>query len=419
MSIKSFKFGRRLLLVIASFLLMAPYRALSRFLIRRPLVYLTWRQDPTSTMVVNWMDNDSRGPDHVMYRRSALPRGSSWILARGFNHKFADDKKRIIHHVELQGLNPDTEYVFTIGSRGPARGGSYLKFRTLPKLMPSDFRFVTGGDMMHDRKKVDDMNQRAAKLNPWFALLGGDLAYADANKKNVSNWEDWLESWMLNCVRKNDGCLVPMVVAIGNHEVAGGTGKKPKDAKYFYSLFPMPSKRSFYVLDIGNYVSLIVLDSDLTERIEGEQAIWLEQSLSQRSGKLPHVIACYHKPAYGTAKPSSGTKDSSKDPLAQKIIKYWCPLFDKYNVTAVFENDHHTYKRTHPLRGNRIDRDRGIVYLGDGCWGVDTRDVPKTDEVWYLAKAESKRHLICVTIFNGKPYYVAYEANGKVIDRYS
>ena len=419
MSIKSFKFGRRLLLVIASFLLMAPYRALSRFLIRRPLVYLTWRQDPTSTMVVNWMDNDSRGPDHVMYRRSALPRGSSWILARGFKHKFADDKKRIIHHVELQGLNPDTEYVFTIGSRGPARGGSYLKFRTLPKLMSSDFRFVTGGDMMHDRKKVDDMNQRAAKLNPWFALLGGDLAYADANKKNVSNWEDWLESWMLNCIRKNDGCLIPMVVAIGNHEVAGGTGKKPKDAKYFYSLFPMPSKRSFYVLDIGNYVSLIVLDSDLTERIEGEQAIWLEQSLSQRSGKVPHVFVCYHKPAYGTAKPPGGTKDSSKDPLAQKIIKYWCPLFDKYNVTAVFENDHHTYKRTHPLRGNRIDRDRGIVYLGDGCWGVDTRDVPKTDEVWYLAKAESKRHLICVTIRNGKPDYVAYEANGKVIDRHS
>ena len=44
------------------------------------------------------------------------------------------------------------------------------------------------------------------------------------------------------------------------------------------------------------------------------------------------------------------------------------PLFDKYQVTAVFENDHHTYKRTHPLLNNQIDRKRGIVYLGDGCW---------------------------------------------------
>jgi len=419
MSVKSFKFGRRLLLLIASFFLLAPYRALSRYLVRMPLVYLTWRQDPTSTIVVNWMDNDSNSPDYVMYRQSALPLSSTWKLAKGYKHNFADDKKRIIHHVELQGLNPDTEYIFTIGSKGPARAENYLKFRTLPKLMPSNFRFVTGGDMMHDRKKVDAMNQRAAELNPWFALLGGDLAYANADKKNVSNWEDWLESWMLNCVRKSDGGLIPMVVAIGNHEVAGGTGKKPKDAKYFYSLFPMPAKRSFYALDIGNYLSLILLDSDLTERIDGEQAIWLEKSLSQRFGKVPFVFACYHKPAYGTAKPPSGTKDSSKDPLAQKIIKYWCPLFDKYNVTAVFENDHHTYKRTHPLRGNRIDRDRGVVYLGDGCWGVDTRDVPKPGEVWYLAKAESKRHLICVTIRNGKSDYVAYEANGKVIDRHS
>ena len=95
------------------------------------------------------------------------------------------------------------------------------------------------------------------------------------------------------------------------------------------------------------------------------------------------------------------------------------PLFDKYQVTAVFENDHHTYKRTHPLLNNQIDRKRGIVYLGDGCWGVDTRAVPKPGELWYLAKAESKRHLISVTIRDGKPEYVAYEADGKVIDQHS
>ena len=419
MSVNPLKSGRRIFLLTVSVLLVAPYRALCRFLIRRPLVYLTWRQDPTSTMVVNWMDNDSRSPDYVMYRRSALPRGSRWVLARGFNHSFADDKKRIVHHVELRNLKPDTEYIFTIGSHSPNRGKNYFKFRTLPQSMPSNFRFVTGGDMMHDRKKVDAMNQRAAQLNPWFALLGGDLAYADANKNNVSKWDDWLESWMLNSVRKSDGGLIPMIVAIGNHEVAGGTGKKPKDAKYFYSLFPLPAKRSFYVLDVGNFLSLILLDSDMTERIEGEQTVWLEKELSQRSSKkVPFVFACYHKPAYGTAKPPSGTKDSSKDPLAQKIIKNWCPLFDKYNVTAVFENDHHTYKRTYPLRNNRIDHKRGVVYMGDGCWGVDTRDVPKPGEVWYLAKAESKRHLICITISDGKPNYVAFEANGKVIDQH-
>ena len=121
----------------------------------------------------------------------------------------------------------------------------------MPKTLPKHLRFVTGGDMMHDRKRVDAMNKRAAELNPWFALLGGDLAYANGNSNEVGKWDDWLESWMLNCIRRRDGGLIPMVVAIGNHEVAGGTGKVPKYAKYFYSLFPLPAKRSFYAMDIG------------------------------------------------------------------------------------------------------------------------------------------------------------------------
>jgi hypothetical protein len=302
--------------------------------------------------------------------------------------------------------------------QGPTRGGRYFKFRTMPRTLPANFRFVTGGDMMHKRKYLDAMNQRAAQLNPWFALLGGDLAYANASSKEVAKWDDWLESWMLNSVRKSDGCLIPMVVAIGNHEVAGGTGKKPKDAKYFYSLFPLSAKRSFYAMDIGNYLSLIVLDSDLTERVEGEQTAWLGQALAKRTGKVPFIFPCYHKAAYGTAKPPKDTNDSSKDPLAQKIIKNWCPLFDKYRVTAVFENDHHTYKRTHPLRANKVDKKNGVLYLGDGCWGVDTRSVPKPGELWYLAKAESRRHLICVTLNNGQASYAAHEADGKVIDQH-
>ena len=419
MSFEPLKTGRRFFLLVLSVLVAAPYRALTKCLAKGPLVYLTWRYDPTSTLVVNWMDGDARGADYVLYRRSAAPLGSRWTLARGFKHLFAEQKKRIMHHVELRRLKPDTEYIFTIRSEGPTRGGRYFKFRTLPRTLPANFRFVTGGDMMHSRKKLDAMNQRAAQLNPWFAVLGGDLAYADANKNNVAKWDDWLESWMLNSVRKSDGCLIPIVAAIGNHEVSGGTGKKPKDAKYFYSLFPLPAKRSFYTMDIGNYLSLIILDSDLTERIEGEQTTWLGQALAKRAGKVPFIFPCYHKAAYGTAKPPKGTNDSSKNALAQKIIKNWCPLFDKYRVTAVFENDHHTYKRTHPLRANRIDRKRGILYLGDGCWGVDTRAVPKPGELWYLAKAASKRHLICVTVQNGKPSYVAYEADGKMIDQHA
>ena len=87
---------------------------------------------------------------------------------------------------------------------------------------------------------------------------------------------------------------------------------------------------------------------------------------------------------------------------------------------GIFVNDHHTYKRIHRLRANRVDKKNGILYLGDGCWGVDTRAVPKPGTscgTW--PRPASRRHLICVTVQNGKPSYVAYEADGKVIDQHA
>jgi hypothetical protein len=83
-------------------------------------------------------------------------------------------------------------------------------------------------------------------------------------------------------------------------------------------------------------------------------------------------------------------------------------------VTAVFENDHHNYKRTHPIRGHKRD-DTGIVYLGDGAWGVTTRTVPK--DAWYLAKAEPRRHLFHITLPPDGPVLVqAVDAAGVVFD---
>ena len=106
--------GRRFFLLVLSALVVAPYRALAKRLAKGPLVYLTWRYDPTTTIVVNWMDGDARSNDYVMYRRLAAPAGSRWSLARGFKHLFADQKKRIVHHVELRGLQPDTEYMLSL-----------------------------------------------------------------------------------------------------------------------------------------------------------------------------------------------------------------------------------------------------------------------------------------------------------------
>ena len=123
-SFEPLKTGRRFFLLVLSALVVAPYRALAKRLAKGPLVYLTWRVDPTTTVVVNWMDGDARSNDYVTYRRLAAPTGSRWTLARGFKHLFADQKKRILHHVELRG-NQQEKYQMYFGSESTNGNGVF------------------------------------------------------------------------------------------------------------------------------------------------------------------------------------------------------------------------------------------------------------------------------------------------------
>lgn len=52
---------------------------------------------------------------------------------------------------------------------------------------------------------------------------------------------------------------------------------------------------------------------------------------------------------------------------------------------AVFENHSQLLKATHKLNGNRVNLDNGILYLGDGAWGVNQ------DNINYINKCSINR----------------------------
>jgi hypothetical protein len=359
-------------------------------------IYLTWQRDPTSTMTINWLDDDAVGGDKVWYRRCG-----GWNTAKGSHHTLADTQMTV-HRVELSHLWSGTCYEFVI----PSHGSTVHRFRTIPRHGWMPLRFVVGGDMYNSGhpKLMDEMNRHAGTHNPHFALLGGDLAYSNAVKPE--KWYHWLRSWTRNAVTC-DGNRIPMVLAIGNHEVTKpGFGKEPKDAPYFYSLFAMPGGKSYYTLDFGKGVSVIALDSDHTNRIEGEQRKWLDQALAQRA-HVRHKFVVYHHPAYGSN--IKNWIDPSQRPIAKRIRKEWCPLFEKYHVSAVFENHDHTYKRSKLIRADKVDPLNGILYMGDGCWGrPPNRPVPGPGELWYLERAEKMQNLVRVTVHGNRCTYEAF-----------
>ena len=202
--------------------------------------------------------------------------------------------------------------------------------------------------------------------------------------------------------------------AIGNHETitpgawAPPSVQPPHSAKFFYSLFLTPEKyKSNFTVDFGKYMSVVILDSNHSQTIVS-QTDWLAKQLEARKER-PASFVCYHRPTYGTG--------AKRDELG--IRTQWVPLFEKFGVDAVFENDHHVYKRTLPLLKGEVVKEGGVIFLGDGSWGVRTRKIPKaTHDLPYMASAQEKCHLIVVDVKGAEIKYTAKEANGNVIDQY-
>ena len=92
------------------------------------------------------------------------------------------------------------------------------------------------------------------------------------------------------------------------------------------------------------------------------------------------------------------------------------PLFEEGGVQVAFENHNHTYKRTHRIKGGKVD-ESGVLYLGDGSWGVHTRKAAKVDSTWYLAKTASINSFYMVEMVKGDCVFEAIDSDGKMFDR--
>ena len=370
-----------------------------------PALYLQWQRDPTSTMTIHW-HTEKPAPTTLEFRADGT---NAWHKTSGSSVPMPDDSSgRTIHTVELTGLSADATYWFRFDN-----GAREYKFRTMPQTLSSPVRFVSAGDMYHTREMMDEMNKLGAKYDPAFIIMGGDLAYTNDRTnqlEKVSRWYDLFDSWKHLAVAP-DGRLIPLLVVIGNHEVKGFWHQTEAQAVGFYSLFSMPGKQGYNVLDFGDYMSLLLLDSGHTRPVAGAQADWLSVTLSKRK-KVPHVFPVYHVPAYPSARPFEGGENGD---ISEAIRKHWSPLFDRHGLKIAFENHEHTFKRTHPIRGNKVDPN-GVVYLGDGAWGVRVRNPHPVDSTWYLAKAAAVRHFYLVTLFPDARHILAINNEGAVFD---
>ena len=393
-------------------------------------LYLTWQRDPVTTMTVHWHTDWTEGfTDSVLEYREAAGGNAGWqrAVGRAAQKPFTN---RMVHTVEITELRGDTVYEFRLGrltTREPDGAllfhphGAVQKFRTLPATLSRPVRFVSGGDIYGGTSPdlMATMCRTAAAQDPEFALLGGDIAYVNNEPKAASRWFDFFRVWR-ETMGSKDGRMIPVVPAIGNHEVHGDTylirggapnrGVTPDRAIFFYTLFAFPGRPGYNVIDAGNYLSLVALDSFHSNPVPGPQTDWLRNALAQRRN-VPFVVPFYHVPAYPSNRSYSGA-------VSVAIRANWVPLFDEAGVRFAFENHDHTYKVTHPIRASERDAG-GTRYLGDGAWAVNTRTTTPLDKAPYLERADSRNHVFVVTLHPNRAEFRATDPQGEAFHQFT
>jgi len=123
------------------------------------------------------------------------------------------------------------------------------------------------------------------------------------------------------------------------------------------------TEKSYFFHKVGNVI-FYGLDSDYAVTLDGDQLKDMKKisAANPTAGKF----AYYHVPTFSACLDA----DDNDDTWVADSMKSWIPFFQDNKFNGIFENHVHMLKRTLPLKDGKKDDD-GIVYFGDGNWGVD------------------------------------------------
>eukprot|EP01133_Synstelium_polycarpum_P019969 gene19969-23930_t len=192
------------------------------------LVYLTLNQDPSHSIIVNYHTAEKTDRSICRYGlNSTIVNNTTNVTynfeAQGDSFKMPGiEVDRYVHWVHLTELIPSTIYYVQCGGGGGGQSDNWSKelaFRTQTDDPNTKVTFVVGGDV-DTTSTAERISVLAAMQSPSFALVGGDLAYDRAQYSCYRIVDKWLATWQRVMVTP-EGLTVPIVAAIGNHEVIG------------------------------------------------------------------------------------------------------------------------------------------------------------------------------------------------------
>jgi len=368
--------------------------------------YLTVPKDMSTSMILNFhiYSKKPSSAQIILTEESAAgeePNAAVVVPATVYRMSHIPFTQRYQGWADLVNLKPNTVYTAEVkvvvkGKQLKSKQRTVLKFKTAPSASSNEnVTFVSGGDMEWTRAGIA-LSEAAARTNPLFAIVGGDIGYENGMAACFMRMDEWFYNWNKYMITPNN-MSIPILTAMGNHE-AGGFKQPRSNVAFYFHYFPHqiglqkldPQKRSPYHEHIfGKHTFISVLDSYVVTPIPGEQTKWLNASLStELLEQHSNRFAVYHASAYPVI-------NKVLHDITVNIRQLWVPLFEKHNFKAVFENHYHALLETHPIRNNTVDP-TGVRYLGSGAWGLSPRS-GLYEDAWYAENTASLAHLYVAT----------------------
>src|SRR3984957_10670404 len=319
-------------------------------------IHLTFGADPARELVVSWVTPTSVSRPSVVI---GPPSGGFGRTVPAETRTYTDSNNSAVtfpQHARIEGLHPDTDYVYKIVSDGETQLSS--AFRTAPEgRVP--VRFTSGGDTAYSKASVNAIATAASieSFNPVVHLVNGDLSYANSNQMfQPQVWEEYFDNAQLSAANR------PWMPTLGNHENEPGNG--PQGYLSYQTRFSLPKNHSgdfegnWYSFQVGSVLFVMVDNNDVCYQIDtgtylstgdsqiltgysgGKQLKWLEKTLREASTdrSIDWIVAVMHQPAMST---------SDADGSDLGIRQNWMPLFYQYGVDFVLAGHDHDYERSY------------------------------------------------------------------------
>ena len=365
-------------------------------------IALTWSGDPQTTQTIQWRTGPNVANGEVQWVKKAdynrfqpaQPKRTKATTFKMEDANLVNDPVAHRHTATLTELEPDTDYLYSVGDGSDDGWSELAEFTTAPG-RTEPFSFVYMGDAQNGLERWGSLIQRANRQRPdaAFYIMAGDLV--DRGNER----DDW-DSFFHNARGIYD--RRPIVPAIGNHENQGG------HPGMYLQMFDLPKNgpegvetERAYTFKYSN-AEFFVLDTNITPE---SQSGWLEEAL--KNSTATWKFAVYHHPAY-SSKPERDNPG---------IRDHWTPLFDKYHLDMALQGHDHAYLRTYPINDEKkaASPAEGTVYIVSVS-GTKFYEQGERDYTEFGLTNVSTFQVLDIQISGNRLVYRSYDGDGKLRD---